>query len=76
MRHSAFQRMIYDAVQYRMAKAAPAKMAAKPVPKVQKPGVSAPRGNGDAIGALSAKLTSTGSVDDAYALYKAKQKRA
>ncbi|MCK1595483.1 hypothetical protein [Bradyrhizobium sp. 164] len=76
VRHSAFQRMMVDAARYRMVKAAPAKAVAKPVLAVQKPGVAQPRGAAEArsIHALSAKLSSSGSVEDAYALYQAKQK--
>jgi hypothetical protein len=78
MRHSAFQKMIYDAIQYRMLKSAPAKAIPKNVPSVMKPGVAASKGDieQNKFQALRAKLGSTGSVDDAYAVYKARKRRA
>lgn len=68
------QRLLFAALKFNEAKAAPPKAIPKPVPAVQRPGVPAPRGNTDAIQASRSKLNSTGSVEDAYALYQAKQK--
>lgn len=68
------QRLLFNALKFNEVKSAPPKAIPKPVPAVQRPGVAAPRGNTDAIQASRSKLTSTGSVDDAYALYQAKQK--
>ena len=77
MRHAAFQKMIYDAVQYRMLKAAPAKAAPKPVPTVVKPGVvhSKEGRTNESTGVLRDKLSSSGSVEDAFKLYQSKRKR-
>ncbi|QOG17914.1 hypothetical protein [Bradyrhizobium sp. SEMIA] len=74
MRNAAFQKMMVDAARYRMQKTAPAKAIPKPVPKVQKPGIAPPKGQAAAenMSALRAKLSNSGSVEDAYALYKAR----
>lgn len=71
---AGFQRILLNSLKYEEMKGAPLKAIPKPVQAVQRPGVAAPRGNTDAIQASRSKLTSTGSVDDAYALYQAKQK--
>jgi hypothetical protein len=73
-----FQRMAFEAMKYREMIAAPAKAIPKPVPSVQKPGVGRAPGaaNADAIQATRSKLSSTGSAEDAYALYQAKKARA
>jgi hypothetical protein len=72
--NAGFQKLVADQLKAKAVKAAPLKAIPKPVPAVQRPGVAAPRGNTDAIQASRSKLTSTGSVEDAYALYVAKQK--
>ncbi|RXG85345.1 hypothetical protein [Bradyrhizobium zhanjiangense] len=76
MRNAAFQKMMVDAAQYRMLRKAPPKAIPKAIPAVQKPGVAAPRGQASAqnIQALTSKLASSGSVEDAYALYQAKRR--
>lgn len=72
--NAGIQRMIADRLDFKDIKASPPKAIPKPIPAVQRPGVPAPRGNTDAIQASRSKLNSTGSVEDAYALYTAKQK--
>ena len=47
MRHSAFQMMMHDAAQYRIAKKAVTKAQYRPVPQVVRPGVSEPRERDD-----------------------------
>jgi hypothetical protein len=73
LRHSAFQRVIYDAVQARIrAKARP--VPTRTVPTVQRPGVSAPRNYAsENLSALSNQLTRSGSLKDAAALLLARR---
>jgi len=70
------QSLILDGVKYQEAQKAKPKAIAKPVPQVQRPGVAQPKGAAaDAsVQALSQRLSSTGSVKDAFALYQAKKK--
>lgn len=72
------QSIILDAIKYREAQKAKPIAVAKPVPQVQRPGVAQPKGAAaDAsVQALSQRLTSTGSVKDAFALYQAKKARS
>lgn len=76
--HSAFQKLVYNNLKFSDLKAAPAKAIPKPVPAVQRPGVSRAPGsaNADAIQAIRNKLNSTGSMEDAYELYQAQKARA
>ncbi|MCC8961718.1 hypothetical protein H8A95_05130 [Bradyrhizobium sp. Pear76] len=62
----------YDALK----KAGLPRPESKPVPKVQKPGVAAPNGAraAESIQALTARLSSSGSPEDAYELYLAQNK--
>lgn len=48
----------------------------RPIPPVLRPGVAAPRGAAGAasIQALTSRLSASGSVDDAFALYQARQR--
>jgi hypothetical protein len=71
------QRLLFDRIKLSEIKAAPLKAIQKPVPAVQKPGVTPPKGQAaaDSIQALTNKLNSSGSVEDAFALYQAKQRR-
>jgi hypothetical protein len=71
------QRLLFDRIKLSEIKAAPAKAIPKPVPAVQRPGVTPPKGQAaaESIQALTSKLNSSGSVEDAYALYQAKQRR-
>jgi hypothetical protein len=70
------QSIILDAIKYREAQKAPPKAIPKPVPAVQKPGVAASKGAAatESVQALRSKLSGSGSVDDAFALYQAKQR--
>jgi len=74
MRNATFQRMMYDAGKYRLMMKARDAVNAKPMPPVQRPGMAASRGEGDQrdLRALSARLSSTGDLKDAVALYQAK----
>jgi hypothetical protein len=77
MRNATFQRMMYDAGKYRLMMKARDAVTAKPVPPVQRPGMAAGRGERDQhdLGALSARLSSSGDLKDAVALYQAKTAR-
>jgi hypothetical protein len=73
MRNAVFQRMMYDAGKYRLMMKATA--PAKAVPPVQRPGMArtpAEREHAD-MRTLSAKLSSTGDIRDAVALYNARK---
>lgn len=76
--HAGIQKLIADRLTFKEIKAAPAKAIPKPVPTVQRPGVGRAPGaaSADAIAATRNKLSGTGSVEDAYALYQAKKARA
>jgi hypothetical protein len=70
------QRLLFNALKFTEVKAAPPKAIPKPVPAVQKPGVAPAKGsNANDVQALRNKLSGTGSVEDAFALYQAKQRR-
>lgn len=74
MRNATFQRMMYDAGKYRLMMKAKDAIAAKPMPPVQRPGMASGRGERDQhdLRALNARLSSTGDLKDAVALYRAK----
>ncbi len=75
MRNAAFQRMMYDAGKYRLMMKARDAVAAKPVPPVQRPGFArtpAEREHAD-LRMLNAKLSSSGDIKDAVALYNARK---
>jgi hypothetical protein len=75
MRNAVFQRMMYDAGKYRLMMKAKDAAAAKPVPPVQRPGMArtpAERGQAD-VRTLSAKLSNSGDIKDAVALYSARK---
>ena len=75
MRNAVFQRMMYDAAKYRLMIRAKDAIAAKPVPPVLRPGVamaSAERSRAD-LRALNARLSSSGDLKDAVALYQARK---
>ncbi|HEY6020040.1 MAG TPA: hypothetical protein VIY48_09105 [Candidatus Paceibacterota bacterium] len=76
LRDHRAQLLIRDAVRYRQAqKAAPAKVAAKPVPPVQKPGSSVGKQSADEVLTknLEQKLERSGNVKDAVALMMARR---
>jgi hypothetical protein len=75
MRHAAFQRMMYDAGKYRLMTKARDAAAAKALPQVVRPGMArtpSERNHAD-LRTLSAKLTSSGDIRDAVALYNARK---
>jgi hypothetical protein len=74
MRNATFQRMMYDAGKYRLMMKARDTVTAKPMPPVQRPGMAASRGERDQhdLRALSARLSSSGDLKDAVALYQAR----
>jgi Phage terminase large subunit len=70
-----FRGMQYDAGKYRLMMKARNAVATRPVPPVQRPGMArtpAEREHAD-LQALSAKLSRTGDIKDAVALYKARK---
>lgn len=74
MRNATFQRMMYDAGKYRLMMKARDTVTAKPMPPVQRPGMAASRGerNQNDLRTLSARLSSSGDLKDAVALYQAR----
>lgn len=75
-RDARVQEMIHDAVKWREAQAkVKTAISSKPLPPVQKPGVSAAKGSADVqhIQTLSAKLDKTGNAKDAAALIAARR---
>lgn len=75
MRNATFQRMMYDAAKYRLIMKAKDTAAARPIPPVLRPGVagaSAERERAD-IRTLNARLSSSGDLKDAVALYQARR---
>ncbi|SEM31395.1 hypothetical protein [Bradyrhizobium sp. OK095] len=74
MRNATFQRMMYDAGKYRLMMKARDAVTARPMPSVQRPGLAVGRGdrNQHDLRTLSARLSSTGDLKDAVALYRAK----
>lgn len=75
MRNAVFQRMMYDAGKYRLMMKAKDVAAAKPLPPVVRPGVArsqAERQHAD-LRTLSAKLSHSGDIKDAVALYNARK---
>jgi len=75
MRNAVFQRMMYDAGKYRLMMKARSAAAARPVPPVQRPGMAttrSERSRGD-LRTLSAKLSTSGDIKDAVALYQARK---
>ncbi len=75
MRNAVFQRMMYDAGKYRLMMKARDAAAAKPVPPVQRPGTArspAEREHTE-LRTLSARLSTSGDIKDAVALYHARK---
>jgi hypothetical protein len=75
MRNAVFQRMMYDAGKYRLMMKAKDAATAKPVPPVQRPGTArspAEREHAD-LRTLNARLSSSGNIKDAVALYNARK---
>jgi len=75
MRNAVFQRMMYDAGKYRLMMKAKDTVATKPVPPVKRPGLArtpAEREHAD-LRTLNARLSSSGNIKDAVALYNARK---
>lgn len=75
MRNAVFQRMMYDAGKFRLMMKAKDMAAARPLPPVVRPGTSrspSERQQAD-LRTLSAKLSSSGDIKDAVALYHARK---
>lgn len=77
MRNATFQRMMYDAGKYRLMMKARDAVAAKPMPPVQRPGMAATRAEREQsdLRSLNARLSSSGDLKDAVALYQARRTR-
>ena len=75
MRNAIFQRMMYDAGKYRLMMKARDAAVAKPVPPVQRPGMATTRGERDRadLRTLSTRLSTSGDIKDAVALYQARK---
>lgn len=75
LRDHRVQLLVRDALRYRQAEKAKKAAQPKPVPPVQRPGVAAPRGEASSahIKELTNKVKSTGSVDAAVALLRARR---
>jgi hypothetical protein len=75
MRNATFQRMMYDAGKYRLMMKARDAAVAKPVPPVQRPGMATTRAERDRtdLRTLSTKLSASGDIKDAVALYQARK---
>ena len=74
IRHAAFQKMIYDAVQGRLSQkrsSTATKAIPRDIPAVQRPGTSQPRGSqrSEKMSSLEAKFNRTGDLRDAQELY-------
>lgn len=75
MRNAAFQKMMYDAGKYRLITKVRDAASAKALPQVQRPGMArspAERNQAD-LRVLSARLSSSGDIRDAVALYNARK---
>lgn len=75
MRNAIFQRMMYDAGKYRLMMKAKDAAVAKPLPSVQRPGLARTPGEREQadLRTLSARLSSSGDIKDAVALYHARR---
>jgi hypothetical protein len=73
LRSSAFQAVLLDALKFRTAQREVASKIARPVPPVQKPGVSQPRSNDGEVDAAIAKFRSDPNPKNAAALLIARR---
>lgn len=75
MRNATFQRMMYDAGKYRLMMKARDAVTTRPLPPVQRPGAAVSRGERENVDlrTLNARLSSTGDIKDAVALYHARK---
>jgi hypothetical protein len=74
MRNATFQRMMYDAGKYRLMMKAKDAAIARTVPPVQRPGTAVTRSERERadLGTLSSRLSASGDIKDAVALYRAR----
>ena len=75
MRNAVFQRMMYDAGKYRLMMKARDAAVSRPVPPVQRPGMArtpAEREHAD-LRTLNTRLSNSGDLKDAVALYNARK---
>jgi hypothetical protein len=72
-RSSEAQRLVYDAVAYRLAQREAATKIANPVPPVQRPGVSQPRDSNDEVDAAMRRFRADPSPKSAAALLIARR---
>lgn len=77
MRNAVFQRMMYDAGKYRLMMKARDAAVTKQLPPVQRPGTAQTRAEreGADLRTLSARLSNSGDLKDAVALYHARKSR-
>src|SRR5205814_5053698 len=77
MRNAVFQRMMYDAGKYRLMMKAKDAATAKPVPPVQRPGAAQNRAEREQVELRtpSTRLSNSGDIKDAVALYHARKAR-
>lgn len=75
MRNAVFQRMMYDAGKYRLMMKARDAAVARPLPPVQRPGAARTPGEREHadLRTLNARLSSSGDIKDAVALYHARK---
>lgn len=75
MRNAIFQRMMYDAGKYRLMMKAKDAAITKSLPPVQRPGLARTPGEREQsdMRTLSARLSSSGDIKDAVALYHARR---
>jgi hypothetical protein len=75
MRNAVFQRMMYDAGKYRLAMKAREAAATRPIAPVQRPGMARAPGEREHadLRTLNARLSSSGDIKDAVALYNARK---
>lgn len=75
MRNAIFQRMMYDAGKYRLMMKAKDAAVARALPPVQRPGSARTAGERERtdLRTLSARLSGSGDIKDAVALYRARK---
>ncbi len=75
--NAGIQKLIADGLKYRDIKSAPKAVVKADLPPVQRPGTSKPAGTTDSarIQALEKQFERTGSLDDAFALRQARERR-
>jgi hypothetical protein len=76
MRNATFQHMMYDAAKYRLLMKAKDAAVARSVPPVQRPGIATTRSERSDLRTLSARLSTSGDLKDAVALYQARKSRS